>query len=82
MNVFKKKPVDNRAFIAFKELMAVTGRTSACMVKISNDLVSLGAQVSDPSLLEILTRAQRELAAAAVDTRAVVDKVVDVLGVK
>jgi hypothetical protein len=45
MGMFKKTPVDNRAFVAFKELMAVVGRTSASFVKIGEDLVLIGARV-------------------------------------
>jgi hypothetical protein len=83
MSLFKKKPVDNRAFVAFQEMMAVTGRTSASFAKISGDLLLIGAKVSDdPTLVEILLRSQRELADATADMRAVVDKVVKVLGVK
>jgi hypothetical protein len=82
LNVLKKKPVDNRAFVAFKELMAVTGRTSSSFVKIGDDLLLIGAKVSDPALHEILMRAQRELRDATLDMRTAVDNVVKVLGVK
>jgi CO dehydrogenase/acetyl-CoA synthase epsilon subunit len=82
MGMFKrKKPVDNRALIAFNELMQVTGRVAACIGRAGQKLLTVGPHVKDPAAIEALTQAHRELRDANEDQRAVVEKVVQMLGV-
>jgi CO dehydrogenase/acetyl-CoA synthase epsilon subunit len=81
MKMFRKKPVDTRALVAFNELMAVTERTANRISRAGQELVTVGAHIKDPEAREALTQAHYELRDANEDQRAVVDKIAKILGV-